>query len=412
MRKGWQNAMHFMNKHSDDIRKATKQLFKSHVEFGGAMADYSSLRLRYMKVRALEDEDTTIRKRLADVPHIPARVRFVNYYTASTGRKKKSRSTSRSPYGHRLDSTTALGASTHDLNASSQSLASPRPPLSPRISVDEHIEGSVVHKGQISTEPELKSLDEPLPAYAQDESPLNELHNDPAYANIHVQMPNLPPLPPPPMKPMALDLTAYPDPGAQELVRRDYDRQMKAYEQAMQDREASIRDRKHLEDSLRKLAVQEKIKAKEPAKLENVPATTQTRPSIATNSTPRLAPLQSMDTDQAVSGVSFSTPLYDDSPTAAASTFSIDREESHTLTPEAIKRKKDRKFCALPKKRNGERDPLWVRIFMEDHDEVSAHTGLFYMSETYERLVGEVGAKIEEWVRDDMTRRVVDGYAE
>ena len=47
---------------------------------------------------------------------------------------------------------------------------------------------------------------------------------------------------------------------------------------------------------------------------------------------------------------------------------------------------------------------------MKDHDEVSAHTSLFVMGEVYERLVGDVGGRIEEWVGEEMTRRVVGGW--
>ena len=42
---------------------------------------------------------------------------------------------------------------------------------------------------------------------------------------------------------------------------------------------------------------------------------------------------------------------------------------------------------------------------MKGVDEVGAHCGLFVMSDTYEMLVGEVSGKIEEWVREDMSRR-------
>lgn len=43
---------------------------------------------------------------------------------------------------------------------------------------------------------------------------------------------------------------------------------------------------------------------------------------------------------------------------------------------------------------------------MENVDEVGAHCGLFFMSETYERLVGDVGGRIEEWVRETEDERV------
>jgi hypothetical protein len=60
-----------------------------------------------------------------------------------------------------------------------------------------------------------------------------------------------------------------------------------------------------------------------------------------------------------------------------------------------------------PKDAKGNKDPTWVRVFMNNMDEVTAHTSLFFMSDTYERLVGDVVALIEEWVREAETVRVV-----
>ncbi|KAI4131306.1 MAG: hypothetical protein LQ347_003036, partial [Umbilicaria vellea] len=74
-RTGWNNALHFLMKHSDGLTTATKSYVTSHLEFGGALADYKGLQKRYQKLRALED---------ARPPE--QRIRFVNYYTASTGR--------------------------------------------------------------------------------------------------------------------------------------------------------------------------------------------------------------------------------------------------------------------------------------------------------------------------------------
>lgn len=71
------------------------------------------------------------------------------------------------------------------------------------------------------------------------------------------------------------------------------------------------------------------------------------------------------------------------------------------------KPKKDRKFCILLSKGlNGERDPAWIRVYMEGVDEVGAHRGLFFSNKPhYEKLVSDVGAKIQEWVeRGDFVR--------
>jgi len=295
--------------------------------------------------------------------------------------------------------------------------------ISPRISIEEHTDGEVVQKGQIEIGPEPPSIDEGE-SFVEGAESHDHQYSEAELASVHVQMPNLPPLPPPPMKPGPLSMTIYSDPGAQAVIRKDHERQMKAYEQAMQDREAAQQDRKDLEHSLRVLALQEKgiqPSSNHQAKGKNKNNTEKTATeSTQSDATPTLrstgpsdAQTSSIDHQALPSASSRSAQPSDlASPTEAASMFSIDREESRSIAPESRKRKKDRKFCALPKKINGERDPLWVRVYMENHDEVSAHTGLFYMNETYERLVGDVGAKIEEWVRDEMTRRMIEEFAE
>jgi hypothetical protein len=74
----------------------------------------------------------------------------------------------------------------------------------------------------------------------------------------------------------------------------------------------------------------------------------------------------------------------------------------------APKKKKLKKFCMLPPKdAMGNKDPTWVRVFMQNMDEVTAHTSLFFVNETYERLVGDVGARIEEWIREADSMRLV-----
>lgn len=90
----------------------------------------------------------------------------------------------------------------------------------------------------------------------------------------------------------------------------------------------------------------------------------------------------------------------------------MDSQNSHqTPEPESNsppKKKKLKKFCMLPPKDgSGNKDPTWVRVFMEGVDEVTAHTTLFFISETYEKLVGDVGARIEDWVREADSMRLI-----
>jgi hypothetical protein len=76
------------------------------------------------------------------------------------------------------------------------------------------------------------------------------------------------------------------------------------------------------------------------------------------------------------------------------------------------KKKRYGKFCMLPPKdHEGNTDHTWVRVVMDGVDEVGAHCGLFFISQTYERLVGDVGERIEEWVREGETMRLVQQYS-
>lgn len=69
------------------------------------------------------------------------------------------------------------------------------------------------------------------------------------------------------------------------------------------------------------------------------------------------------------------------------------------------KKKREHRFCMLPSDKN---DKCWVKVEMEGVDEVGAHCGLFFVGEVYERLVGDVAARIEEWVGEETSRRVAE----
>jgi hypothetical protein len=69
------------------------------------------------------------------------------------------------------------------------------------------------------------------------------------------------------------------------------------------------------------------------------------------------------------------------------------------------KPKRDKKFCMLPPEYGGKRDKCWIRVYMEGVDEVGAHCGLFFPGPQYESLVGDVGARVEQWVHEDAARR-------
>ncbi|KAE9978861.1 hypothetical protein BLS_000237 [Venturia inaequalis] len=455
VREGWRNAWHFVNKHSEDLRQATKNLVKSHMEFGGAMADYSGLKTRYAKVRALEDENEAVRRRVLDKGGTTStpRVRFVNYYTASSGRPRKPKSPSPSsragsPRRNLLDM-----PGHHGKHEERRSRSRSR---SPAIPTEEHRGDEVIKKEIVETsdnrddmqhitgepisdsesEPENKAdpVKEGEKAKAKKETDSinaeSELESSSPKASttttsttdtatvdsilgphFHIQMPNLPPIPHAPLEPCALDLTPYPDKEARKIVQKEHHRKLKAYKQAIKDRDSAIKDHEKLEAKMRKNAAREILKQRnaDDKKREKSEKAAKGKQKVTdtSDSASILSPTTtSIITDLSPNLTRQTTLSQTDGQIAIDYTSTKDMTSSKEHKPE--KAKKDRKFCMLPQKnKKGERDPAWVRVFMKDMDEVGAHCGLFFLGETYERLVGDVGADIEEWVKDGMTERMV-----
>ncbi|KAI4278857.1 MAG: hypothetical protein L6R35_006074, partial [Caloplaca aegaea] len=96
-------ALYFITKHSDNVTKASKAYLTSHFEFGSCMADYQSLMDRHDRIRALDNGAGR------------QRTRFVNYYTATSGRPKR-------PKPQKKHSTNALTRSQHASGTCSESI--------------------------------------------------------------------------------------------------------------------------------------------------------------------------------------------------------------------------------------------------------------------------------------------------
>ncbi|PPJ53680.1 hypothetical protein CBER1_00811 [Cercospora berteroae] len=321
VRKGWRNAWHFISKHSDDLTTATKKLVSSHLEFGGVMANYSELRSRYARVRALEESDDRVRKSIVETG-IPPRVRFVNYYTASTGRLKKPKSPhrqeSRSPHGSRSASQ-ATDRPMSSRNSSSVQLGAQLENL--------HI-ADAERKGSSAVDDASRGRS-PTPQVPARKSEAEMTHNE------------------------------------REQLRLEKERQ-------------------RMEKEGRRLRG-------EPEPLSEPISTTASLPTVEMTSP---TDVQSSNS----SFVSQTSSAYHQS-----SLTPMDSRTSIESRSESQKPKKDRMFCTLPPKdSSGERDPCWVRVFMQNVDEVGAHCGLFFVDERYERLVGDVASRIESWVNADI----------
>ena len=80
--------------HRDGLR-----YLQSYIEHGGVLADYSSLRSRYQRLKECEAVDETRRER-NEQGKLKRRIRFVNYYTASPGFPRGRSPRGRSPGHH------------------------------------------------------------------------------------------------------------------------------------------------------------------------------------------------------------------------------------------------------------------------------------------------------------------------
>jgi hypothetical protein len=435
VRKGLDNALHWFNKHSNNIREAGKGLVKSHFEFGSAMADYKELKDRYARVRALEEDDELKRRMGNPDVRSPPRIRFVNYYTVSTGRPKKpkspkspspSRPGSNSLHHRDSDANCPLTELHQDLRKVSSGSGFP-----PRLSIDvkEHRGDEVVSV----TPPDILSATSPC----------------------EVERPVLPEIPPIPQEPPFIDLAQITDRAQRRAAEREYEEALEDYRKAIKVRNRVIDEREDIEEAWEKqrqqqvtvplpapkpeltgeelrLEQEKERMAREKARLEgreyhppseDTTASARETPSAETpgiESGLRTMQLGDQISHSPYSNYNFSRSAIlsqsapDDQASVTDSNYTsntTDIADTEADPSDGKKKKKEKKlgkFCMLPPKDSaGHKDPTWIRVYMEGMDEVAAHTSLFFVNETYERLVGDVGARIEEWVREADSVRLV-----
>lgn len=413
VRTNWGSAVHFMTKHSDGLTRAARSYVTSHLEFGGCLADYKGLKNRYSRIRALEDT-------------CAERVRFVNYFTASTGRPKKPKVPMRSNLGYRSNPGERFeeptGQELHNLGVSQRpSRSSMRVSRksgdesrsrtrSPKISVEEARDEILIPKQFMYPEEAMlvdsgsqmalldavavteeegennlsfsgSQLGAEMQAAAVCAPPEPPEESSPADAKSTTETRlSLPPLPPLPIEPAQFNPEAYVDKDTRELALKQHTREKKAYLRALKDHSKALKDREKLVEKREKAAkklIDKEAKLNEKETTKKLKKKDEARPSTF------------------LSASSNST-------TARENGYECSSDNSTTThaIPEAEKPPRDRKFCLLPPKINNEVDPCWIRVAMRDLDEVGAHCGLFEIQEQYAWLVGDVGNRIKDWVKE------------
>lgn len=435
-RSGWANALHFINKHSDGLTKATQSYVKSHLEFGGAMADYNGLKRRYEKVRALEDGKTPTGGQTE-------RVRFVNYYTASTGRPKKPKSVpvSRTQTNQIDGDSSSVEDRVQDLSIKAPNTRSPS--LNPGISVEkvddeitnleaaEDIDEDFLSVGEDHAEDEAaisdasQAMDHMDPAPITDDEREDETDTgnrtgilEPTHSTATSdsapskppsiistipqptkKVPTLPPVPAEPEEPAPFDPTPYTDKDTRKLAEKDHARQVKAYKQATKDRDKAISDRRKFLEKREKNAAKEREKQLRAEEKERVKTEKRTMEK-GERERAKLGREEAKRADKAKAQAEKEASKKTEK--EKKSTLEADAPDKiPDLKDEPEKPKRDKKFCMLPPRLNNQIDPCWVRVFMPGVDEVGAHCGLFFVDGgRYERFVGDVAERIEAWVQE------------
>ncbi|KIW82693.1 hypothetical protein Z517_05720 [Fonsecaea pedrosoi CBS 271.37] len=367
-------AWYFWNKHCGELAKAAGDYLSSHVEFGGCLADYPGLKRRYSAIRALEDVDETLDPRSPE-GKLMKRVRFVNYYSASTG---PIRERSPSPSKDRVlleHPTTEL----QDMSTRRSSGESLRPSTvsSPRLSLEEHRDGEVISKDvaelKIDPDPPASFSVSKTSELTSTSDPFNDSRGSIEALSLKL---GLPPLAPLPERPAEFDSSQYRDKDTLKVVQKEHERQVQAYERAVRDRNKSVEEREKL---LRK---HERKQQEQASKAIKEQENQQQKQQLELTSTKPQAEYE-MQLQQ--------------------------EQKASSATQENGKAQKDRKFCALPAidPNTRKRDPTWVRVYMGGIDEVTAHTSMFNESETYAKLVADVVERIKTWAAEDATSRAV-----
>ncbi|KAL2266498.1 hypothetical protein VTJ83DRAFT_5850 [Remersonia thermophila] len=412
--RGWfKNMVHFVTKYKDEnLFRAAVNHIMAHAEYGACLTDLAGLRSRYNRLRELEDG-------LAwDGRPGAVRVRFVQYYTVSTGiEKKKSRSPSPAgpwrqrhhddPYSPSARSSFDSGELGLTPRMSRESGAS-----TPRISIGDYTENPKLRRDFASLESVLENCppERPLSASETEREPEQKPDPGPVEPVSPRQTPPIPRPPPPqeegqgrnvpsipdlPSFPPPPDPAAYPDKESRKRAEAAFKLASKAYARAVKARDKAIRafekDQRKAAKASRKREKQQKAPPPQPPRPVSAPV------------------VQFHESTPLASHENAPPPPPPPPPPPLPSSSS-----SSPSSPTSQKPRRRRKFCNLPKPSSSSgtadgQDPTWIEVFMEGVDEVGAHTGLFISGAAhYKRLVDDVGERIAGWVWEDAARRFLE----
>ncbi|RAO65410.1 uncharacterized protein BHQ10_001422 [Talaromyces amestolkiae] len=400
-------ALNFLKKNSGNLRTAVKEYANSYFEFGGCLADYSGLRRRYASLKELDGIDD-LEPKADKHGRLQRRLRFVNYYTASPGFPKKSPSAS-------IESKGLMDKSPPSQTLAMESVENLTKLPSPIISTERVDDSSDEYLTEVEPSPmeQSPSPRQSFDAVSEQSAAIEDNKIDEVEKDYTIMLKSLPPLPMIPPKPQALDPSKFYNKDILKQAQKEHARLVKLHRKAQKEHHLTLKEREKLAQKWSKKGKKSEsisLRSESRGDLDNSiiipddnhddvqdrhPApTSASTEEVSTSSSP-----PQLDTTEIETEINTISPPYIQEP----------RRSSSPATPTSTKPPKDRVFCALPPHTTKSSiDPLWVRIFMPDVDEVIAHQSIFLPNGLYyEWLVNDTAARIEKWVQDDCTRRAI-----
>ncbi|KAI5853783.1 hypothetical protein BZA05DRAFT_336000 [Tricharina praecox] len=423
----WVSTLQFISKHHEHLTQATGKYLMSHLEFGACLADPMGLKTRYSQIRSLEDGQQTEDGKID-------RVRFANYYTISYGREKGvvvpppvpadmadeivGGSGGSYAIGSALEAAhtrTPSGSSTHSktpqsgMSTPAMQLQDLEPePMSRGSSASEHPPSGHLPPDHPPPPPPLATqmlLPEPeLSQPAVEIVPPTPVSPITSLGDVEALFP---PISAPPTAPTLQAILESTEKHLRKALEKEnkrqaveYERQMKEYGKLVKAREKAIekvyhdreKERKKKEKEKEKEREKEKGRADEEERDRQKHKLAEPQKALQEEEMKRL---NQEKTDEMLERQKQRQEQKEK------------EKEQQKLEKEKAKKEKPprkRKFCIIP----SQPDEAWTPVEMKGVDEVGAHCGLFFVGEVYAKLVGDVADRIEGWVNDERTRRLVE----
>jgi hypothetical protein len=403
-----ESAENFAAKHKGRVTEAAREYLVSHLKFGACLMDPAGLTSRYAKIRHLEDGTEDM-----------GRVRIANYYTESYGgedaaveeqsvllpeptpvvpeQNDTNRSQSSYTVGSEMENL-SLSTSSPRYLGSSPSTPFLTNPTDPRNAPHQIVVPPPPPYTEIPNSPSSNPTISLVPATPIDLDPSTQLP----------PLPLAPPEQPPDLHPIPSDA----DKHLCKALKKENKRLIKEHERAVREHAALVHKREKTIESILKMRGKEerKRKAKE---VKAIKHQSHPRPSETGGSENELQnlpgvnfgkePGTSLGNNSHYTAVT--VPIEDSKPLSSYSfqqRKNLDQNMSEynllETNPHITKKRNPKRFCILP--HNYKQDHTWTAVEMTGVDEVGAHCGLFFVGPVYERLVGDVAARIEVWVDD------------